>query len=211
METEQQVPRYLGGLRQSIQDALILFSFWTIQEPYQRAMVTEKQQSQRSAITPRAYLNPRGKRHVQMFNGIMLQILWVNLLARGQIRSHKQVTLTFVVLNVGKQVTWRTFIRRLTVVQGSNFWSIVMSCLILNRLHNQHTTKKIMGMTTVCCLEMLVNPSLSKKVLLFQDKRMKIGCELIYLILAAPSRTKSTRWSWIVEIVRTSFLKQSQN
>jgi len=43
-ETEEQmVARYLGGLRQPLQDALSLHSLWTVFEAYQRALVAEKQ------------------------------------------------------------------------------------------------------------------------------------------------------------------------
>jgi hypothetical protein len=42
-ETEEQmVAWYLGGLCQSLQDALILHSLWTVSEAYQRALITEK-------------------------------------------------------------------------------------------------------------------------------------------------------------------------
>ncbi|GJR75361.1 DNA gyrase subunit B, chloroplastic/mitochondrial [Tanacetum coccineum] len=41
---EQLVSRYLGGLRQSIQDALCLYTFWSVLEAYQRALEVEKQQ-----------------------------------------------------------------------------------------------------------------------------------------------------------------------
>nr|GEV25961.1 hypothetical protein [Tanacetum cinerariifolium] len=45
-DSEQQlVSRYLGGLRQSIQDVLCLYTFWSVFEVYQRALVVEKQQT----------------------------------------------------------------------------------------------------------------------------------------------------------------------
>ncbi|XP_062177060.1 uncharacterized protein LOC133881996 [Alnus glutinosa] len=47
-ETEEQmVARYLGGLRQPLQDAFSLHSLWTVSEAYQRALVAEKQQNKR--------------------------------------------------------------------------------------------------------------------------------------------------------------------
>nr|GEU93777.1 hypothetical protein [Tanacetum cinerariifolium] len=45
-DSEQQlVSRYLGGLRQSIQDVLCLYTFWSVSEVYQRALAVEKQQT----------------------------------------------------------------------------------------------------------------------------------------------------------------------
>nr|GEX34063.1 hypothetical protein [Tanacetum cinerariifolium] len=41
---EQLVSRYLGGLRQSIQDVLCLYTFWSISKACQRALAIEKQQ-----------------------------------------------------------------------------------------------------------------------------------------------------------------------
>ncbi|GJX76150.1 putative CCCH-type zinc finger family protein [Tanacetum coccineum] len=41
---DQLVSRYLGGLRQSIQDVLCLYTFWSVSEAYQRALAVEKQQ-----------------------------------------------------------------------------------------------------------------------------------------------------------------------
>jgi len=50
-ETEEQmVVRYLGGLRQPLQDALSLHSLWTVSEAYQHALVTEKQQNKRPVV-----------------------------------------------------------------------------------------------------------------------------------------------------------------
>ncbi|GJY56205.1 putative CCCH-type zinc finger family protein [Tanacetum coccineum] len=42
---EQLVSRYLGGLHQSIQDVLCLYTFWIVSEVYQRALAVEKQQT----------------------------------------------------------------------------------------------------------------------------------------------------------------------
>ncbi|GJZ73154.1 putative CCCH-type zinc finger family protein, partial [Tanacetum coccineum] len=42
---EQLVSRYLGGLRQSIQDVLCVYTFWTVSDVYQRALAIEKQQT----------------------------------------------------------------------------------------------------------------------------------------------------------------------
>ncbi|GJT15402.1 putative CCCH-type zinc finger family protein [Tanacetum coccineum] len=42
---EQLVSRYFGGLLQSIQDVLCLYTFWTVSEVYQRALAVEKQQT----------------------------------------------------------------------------------------------------------------------------------------------------------------------
>ncbi|KAJ0975499.1 hypothetical protein J5N97_017464 [Dioscorea zingiberensis] len=50
-ETEEQlVARYLGGLRQPLQDVLSLHSLWTVSEAYQRALTVEKQQNRRPPI-----------------------------------------------------------------------------------------------------------------------------------------------------------------
>ena len=53
-ETEEQlVARYLGGLRQTLQDVLSLHSLWTVSEAYQRAFVAEKQLSRQGGRTVR--------------------------------------------------------------------------------------------------------------------------------------------------------------
>ncbi|KAE8696147.1 putative CCCH-type zinc finger family protein [Hibiscus syriacus] len=50
-ETEEQmVARYLGGLRQPLQDVLSLHSLWSVSEAYQRALAVEKQQNRRPVI-----------------------------------------------------------------------------------------------------------------------------------------------------------------
>ncbi|XP_068638446.1 uncharacterized protein [Aristolochia californica] len=50
-ETEEQmVARYLGGLRQPLQDVLSLHSLWTISEAYQCALIVEKQQNRRPIV-----------------------------------------------------------------------------------------------------------------------------------------------------------------
>lgn len=40
----QQLPRYIGGLRQDIHVVLSLHVIWSVSEPYQRVLVVEKQQ-----------------------------------------------------------------------------------------------------------------------------------------------------------------------
>ncbi|KAE8676344.1 putative CCCH-type zinc finger family protein [Hibiscus syriacus] len=50
-ETEEQmVARYLGGLRQPLQDVISLHSLWSVSEAYQRALAVEKQQNRRPVI-----------------------------------------------------------------------------------------------------------------------------------------------------------------
>ncbi|KAE8681373.1 putative CCCH-type zinc finger family protein [Hibiscus syriacus] len=50
-ETEEKmVARYLGGLRQPLQDVLSLHSLWSVSEAYQRALAVEKQQNRRPVI-----------------------------------------------------------------------------------------------------------------------------------------------------------------
>ncbi|KAE8655824.1 putative CCCH-type zinc finger family protein [Hibiscus syriacus] len=61
-ETEEQmVERYLGGLRQPLQDVLSLHSLWSVSEAYQRALAVEKQQNRRQVI--RNDHNSRPVRH----------------------------------------------------------------------------------------------------------------------------------------------------
>lgn len=63
-ETEEQLARYLSGLRQTLQDALSLHSLWTVSEAYQRALTAEKQSNRRSANTFRS-TRPQDSRPVQ--------------------------------------------------------------------------------------------------------------------------------------------------
>lgn len=50
-ETEEQlVVRYVGGLRQTIQDVLSLYSLWTVSEAYQCAHEVEQQQNSSPVI-----------------------------------------------------------------------------------------------------------------------------------------------------------------
>ncbi|KAE8699360.1 putative CCCH-type zinc finger family protein [Hibiscus syriacus] len=47
---EKMVARYLGGLRQPLQDVLSLHSLWSVSEAYQRSLAVEKQQNRRPVI-----------------------------------------------------------------------------------------------------------------------------------------------------------------
>lgn len=48
LKHEEQVARFVWGLRESLQDALNLHVFWYVSEAYQHALIIEKQQNRTS-------------------------------------------------------------------------------------------------------------------------------------------------------------------